>query len=218
MTWCLGVLVVSHAVERILLFGGSFDPIHNGHLIVSRHMAEQLGLTRVILIPSASPPHKQGVRLAPIADRLAMCRLVAAEDPLFEVSDWEAGRSGPNYTLLTIQHFRALLGPDVELCWLVGMDSLNELDTWYHADELVDACTIVTTARPGSTRPESAALSTRFSPPQIEKLLRHVVAGPHIDIASTDIRARVQAGQSIRYLVPEAVRGYIGQHGLYRAQ
>lgn len=208
---------MNHTVERILLFGGSFDPIHNGHLIVSRHVAEQLGLARVILIPSASPPHKQGQRLAPIADRLAMCRLVAAEDPLFEVSDWEAQRPGPNYTLLTIQHFRALLGPGVDLCWLVGMDSLNELETWYHAGELVDACTIVTTARPGSTRPDPAALSGRFSPSQIEKLLRHIVAGPHIDIASTDIRERVQSGRSIRYLVPEAVRAFIKERGSYRA-
>jgi nicotinate-nucleotide adenylyltransferase len=202
-------------VERILLFGGSFDPIHNGHLIVSRHVAEELGLARVILIPSASPPHKLDQRLAPIVDRVAMCRLIAAEDPLFDVSDWEAQRPGPNYTLLTIQHFRSLLGPGPELCWLVGMDSLNELDTWYHAAELVDACTIVATARPGSTRPDSSALSASFSPPQVEKLLRHVVAGPHIDIAGTDIRARVRAGQSIRYLVPETVRAYIEQHQLY---
>lgn len=212
----MGALVADQMAERILLFGGSFDPIHNGHLIVARHVAEELGLGRVILIPSASPPHKQGVRLAPIADRLAMCRLVAAEDPLFEVSDWEAGRAGPNYTLLTIQHFRALLGPGPELCWLVGMDSLNELGTWYHAGELVDACTIVTTARPGSVRPDPDALAKCFSPPQVEKLLRHVVAGPHIDIASTDIRARGRAGQSTRYLVPEAVATYIKERGLYR--
>lgn len=203
-------------MDRVVLFGGSFDPVHYGHLIVSRHVAEQLDCARVILIPSASPPHKQGRALAPAGDRLAMCRLVAGLDAQFEVSDWELGQSGPNYTLYTVQQLRAELGADCQLYWLIGMDSLRELPTWHRVRELVDACTIVTTARPGFEAPDAAVLARTFNARQVDLLLRHVVAGPQIDIAGTDIRARVRAGRSIRYLVPESVRAYIEAHGLYR--
>lgn len=203
-------------MERVLLFGGSFDPIHHGHLIVARHVAETLGIPQVILLPGASPPHKQGQPLAPAADRLAMCRLATAGEPGLAVSDWEAGRPGPNYTLDTVAHFRDRLGPQAALHWLIGMDSLHELGTWHRARELVDACTIVTAARPGFALPAAAALAAWFAPPQVEKLLRHVIAGPQIDIAGREIRARVRAGRSLRYLVPDAVQEYIVRRGLYR--
>jgi nicotinate-nucleotide adenylyltransferase len=200
----------------VLLFGGSFNPIHHGHLIVSRFVAELSGIPRIILIPGASPPHKLDQPLAPAQDRLAMCRLATADDPQFEVSEWEILRPGPNYTIYTVQHFTELLGPDAEICWLIGMDSLNELHSWHRVAQLVDACTMVSAARPGALPPDVAALSARFSPPQVEKLLSHVIQGPRIDIAGRDIRARVQAGRSVRYLVPEAVRQYVDERGLYR--
>jgi nicotinate-nucleotide adenylyltransferase len=201
----------------MLLFGGSFDPIHNGHLIVSRFAAETLGVARVVLIPGASPPHKQRVELTPAAVRLELCRLAVADDPLFEVSDWEARQSGPNYTLHTVRHFRETHPPQIKLYWLIGMDSLAELPTWHRASELVDVCTIVTAARPGFAAPDDTVLAGRFSPEQIAGLRRHIVDGPRIDISGTDIRARVAAGRSIRYLVPEPVRRYIAEHGLYGA-
>jgi len=203
-------------LNRFLLFGGSFDPIHHGHLIIGRAVAERLGLERVILIPASAPPHKVPHALSPSEDRLEMCRLAVAEDPLFEVSEWELGQSGPNYTLLTVQHFRSSCGPSAELFWLIGMDSLAELGTWYRATELVDACTIVTAARPGFEPPPAEFLRRWFTPAQVEKLHRHVVAGPRIDISAREIRARVRAGRSIRYLVPEAVRRHIESRGLYR--
>ncbi len=204
-------------LEKLLLFGGSFNPVHHGHLIVARAVAERLGATRIVLIPGATPPHKQDQRLAPAADRLAMCRLAVTEEPLFEVSDWEATRAGPNYTIDTVQHFRQLVGAGPELCWLVGMDSLHELHSWYRAAELVELCTIVTAARPGFEPPDAATLGRRFSAAQAQKLLAHVMESPRIDIAGTDIRARVQAGRSIRYLVPETVARYIADAGLYLA-
>jgi len=204
-------------VDSVLLYGGSFDPIHHGHLIIARYAAERLGVDRVVVIPSATPPHKRDRRLAAAADRLAMCRLAVGDDPQFEVSDYETTLDGPNYTFNTIAHFRQVLGAEVRLCWLVGMDSLNELRTWYRAAELVDACAIVTTARPGYTQPSAGALNGAFSAAQIQRLHEQIIAGPHIDISGTDIRARVQAGARIRYLVPEAVRQYIEEHQLYRA-
>ncbi len=203
-------------MARVLLFGGSFDPIHHGHLIVARHAAETLGVPRIVLLPSAAPPHKSAQRLAPAADRLAMCRAATAEDPQFEVSDWELSQPGPNYTIHTVEHFRARSGAGTEVCWLIGMDSLVELGTWYRAAELVDACTIVTVARPGSVAPAPEFLAQHFAPEQVARLLRNILPSPAIDIAAREIRARVQAGRSIRYLVPESVRAYIAAHGLYR--
>ncbi|MBK9129253.1 MAG: nicotinate (nicotinamide) nucleotide adenylyltransferase [Phycisphaerales bacterium] len=201
--------------QRVLLFGGSFDPVHHGHLIVSRHVAERLGIERVVLIPSRQPPHKPSVALTSVEHRLAMCRLAVQDDALFEVSDWEARQTGPNYTLTTVSHFRGVLGAGVALHWLIGMDSLAELTTWYRADELVEACTIVAAARPGHEPPSIDHLLARFSAAQARRLLDQVVSGPRIDIASTEIRGRVRAGRSIRYLVPESVRAYIESHRLY---
>lgn len=204
------------ALDSVLLYGGSFDPIHHGHLIVSRYVAENLHIQRVILIPGASPPHKHDQTLTAAGHRLAMCRLAADRDDLFDVSAWETGQPGPNYSLLTVRHFHETLGPAVAVHWLIGMDSLHELGTWFQATELVDACTIVTTARPGFEPPAPASLAKHFSPAQVDKLRRNVIDGPRIDIAGTDIRARVRAGRSVRYLVPESVAQYIGEHGLYR--
>lgn len=211
-------------MDQILLFGGSFDPIHHGHLIVGRHVAEQLNVAQVVLIPGASPPHKGSRRLAPVADRLAMCRLATTGDPQFAVSAWETEQEGPNYTIHTISHFRETRGPQpapseaegTGLYWLVGMDGLRELGSWHRASELVDACTVVTAARPGFSHPDWSALGGCFSARQIEKLEQHIIEGPRIDIAGTDIRARVRTGRSIRYLVPEPVRRYIVERGLYR--
>ena len=112
-------------VDRFLLFGGSFDPIHYGHLIVSRFVAEHLAIPRVVLVPGARPPHKADAGLAPAADRLAMCRLAVAGDSQFEVSDWELGQPGPNYTLHTIEHYRSASPPGAQFYWLIGMDSLR---------------------------------------------------------------------------------------------
>lgn len=200
-----------------LLFGGSFDPIHHGHLIVARSVAEQLGVTRVVLIPSALPPHKQHVALAPADQRLEMCRLAVAGDALFEISDWELGQRGPSYTLHTVRHFRAALGAIEPLYWLIGLDSLVDLPTWYRVGELADVCTLVTAGRPGVTPPDlNAALGSQLSGEQIERIRQHILPTPLIEIAATDIRARVRGGRSIRYLTPEAVASYIATRGLYR--
>ena len=199
----------------MLLFGGSFDPIHHGHLIVARAAAERLGLTRVVLIPSAHPPHKLDRALTPAAVRVRLCELAVSDDPLFAVDPWETRQPGPNYTLLTVRHFRERLGPDVPLYWLIGADSLAELHTWYRVPELVEACTLVTVARPGIDLSRLPELEKILTAGQLERLRAHVLQTPRIEISASDIRARVRAGRSIRYLVPEAVRAEIERQGLY---
>ncbi|MDO8630201.1 MAG: nicotinate-nucleotide adenylyltransferase [Phycisphaerales bacterium] len=203
--------------ERIGLYGGSFNPIHCGHLIVARSIRERLDLGRVVFLPSRHPPHKAEGGLAAAEHRSEMVRLAIAGEPGFEFSDYDLTRDGPCYTIDTVFHFLARFGPGVELSWIIGGDSLAELPTWRRTRELVDACRIVTAARPGVGGVDWEALGKLFDDVQIQRLRDGVVDTPMIDISSTDIRCRTRDGRSIRYLVPDCVRDYIDEHGLYRA-
>lgn len=202
--------------ERVALFGGSFDPIHHGHLIIAQAICEQLGLDRVIFLPSADPPHKPKGLAATIEHRMEMVRVAIAGHPRFDLDDFDARRAGPTYTLDTVRHFAAATDAPSQLCWIIGSDSLAELHTWHRAAELVDACDIVTAARRGSISPDIELQHPMFTPEQVARLRDNVLQTPHIDISSTDIRQRVADGQSIHYLVPNAVGHYIAEHELYR--
>jgi len=199
---------------RIALFGGSFDPIHHGHLIVARAVAEHLDIARVILLPSRVPPHKPGVRLAAPEHRLAMVRLAIDGDTLFECSDHDLTCAGPSYTAHTVAHFRSIM-PDAELFWIIGADSLRELHTWYEPAQIVRHCRIVTAVRPGYEIGELLELAGLLPVEAIAQLRRDVIESPRIDISATDIRRRVAAGRSIRYLVPDGVHDYVATQGLY---
>jgi nicotinate-nucleotide adenylyltransferase len=200
----------------IALFGGSFNPIHHGHLIVARAVAEHLGVSRLVLVPSAAPPHKHGQDLAPAQDRLAMARLAVEGDAGFDVSDAEIRRSGPSYTFLTVEDYRRAIGPDTPLYWLIGADTLPELHTWYRIGELTERCRIVTAVRPGYEHVDLSLLSRVLPEDCVGRLMEAILPTPRIDISATDIRDRVCTGRSIRFLVPETVREYIEQRGLYR--
>jgi len=200
---------------RVALYGGSFDPIHHGHLIASRGIAEQLHLSKVVLIPALQPPHKTNRTISEPQHRLAMARLAVEGDPLFEVSDIELHRPGPSYTIDTVMAFRQALGPAVDLFWIIGADSLPELPTWRRIAELVQLAKIVTAARPGWTPPPRETLAATGGPAAAQMLLNHCCPTPRIDISSSDIRDRVRSGRSIRYLVPSEVASYIQSQRLY---
>ncbi len=201
--------------EVVVLFGGSFNPIHNGHLIVARSVAEQIGAGRIVFIPSAQPPHKPRGDLADAADRLEMVRLAIAGEAGCEVSDCELHRDGPSYTIDTVSHFRRAFGAGVESCWVIGADSLTELASWYRIEELVDLCRIITAARPGWEQPDLNVLRARLTDAQIARLAADVLDTPRVDISATDIRRRIRESRSIRYLVPDAVLAYIEARSLY---
>ena len=201
--------------SRIGLFGGSFNPIHFGHLIVARALRESLNLDRVYFLPSRRPPHKDVRVLADSHTRADMVRLAIEGEDGFAFDDFDLVREGPCYTIETVAHFRKQF-PSAELYWFIGADSLMDLPTWHRATELVSMCTIVTAARSGKSPVHSHELEQAFGKEPTAKLLAGVVKTPVVDISSTEIRRRVAEERSIRYLVPEPVREYIAQHRLYR--
>ena len=201
--------------DRLILFGGSFNPVHFGHLITARSAAELLEAERVVLVPSLNPPHKLEAEMPAAELRLRMSREAVANDPLFEVSDVEIRRGGTSFTVETVSQFREELGEAVELIWLIGADSLPELATWRRTEDLVRLCRMVTLRRPGWETPDFSALRRRVGNEAVERLTGDMIETPMIDISATDIRRRVREGRSIRYLVPEAVVRFIGNHKLY---
>ncbi|MFB3892716.1 MAG: nicotinate (nicotinamide) nucleotide adenylyltransferase [Phycisphaerae bacterium] len=214
----------------LVLFGGSFDPVHHGHLIVARAIAEQLGVKRITLVPAACSPHKTGrgpgkadaasggPPHASAAHRLAMLRLATEGEAVFEICELEINRAGPSYTLDTLVELKAMHGHGAKLRWVIGADMLEDLPAWRRVEEVLAAADMVIAARPPWQERLSgifASLENRIKPQWINKLRQSVLATPVIDISSTVIRERLAVGRSIRYLVPEAVRAYIGSQGLY---
>lgn len=202
-------------MDKIGLFGGSFNPIHHGHLIIARALAERANLSRVIFLPCGEPPHKDETQLIDGVHRGEMVKLAIAGEPLFAFSDYDLIRPGPTFTIETVRHFRSEFGKDVELHWIIGADTLRELPTWRLVTDLVDECRVVTAVRSGWTSDVWEELAQTFSFDQIARLREDVYETPLIDISATDIRHRMAADRSIRYLVPQGVAGYIRDNDLY---
>lgn len=202
--------------RRIALLGGSFDPVHHGHLIIARAVAEALDIDRVLLLPAGTAPHKPGGAEAPAADRAAMLRLAVGGDELFSVDTFDMDRDGPCYTVETVAHFHRQIEAGDELFWIIGADSLLELHEWYEPNRIAQTCRIVTAARSGFDPGELDHLRGVIDVDALAQIKRDVIATPRVDISATQIRQRVAVGQSIRYLTPLAVVDYITTGNLYR--
>jgi len=210
------MIAMTDRSEKIVLLGGSFDPVHHAHLICARAAAEAVGVDRIVLVPAAHPPHKTGT-VASGADRLAMLRLAVADDSLFEVDDVELRRGGTSYTYDTLA---AILRerPCARLYWLVGADMLGDLPLWHRVDEVLEMAELLVMVRPPWDRSLDrtfAGLEERLGAGTAARLRQNVVPTPLVDVSSTQTRRRVAAGLSIRYLVPDAVGEYIAHHRLY---
>jgi len=198
--------------ERIGVLGGTFDPPHVGHLWLATLAADAMGLERVVFMPAAQPPHKQGQPITSAASRLLMTRLAIGAEGLFELSLIEMERSGPSFTVDSVEELRALY-EDASLFLVMAADSLAQIDSWHEPDRLLSLIEWVVGPRPGAAPPDRAALHERFGP-AAERI--HLVNGPALDVSSSEIRQRVAAGRAIRYLVPRAVEELISEQHLYR--
>ena len=192
---------------RIGLLGGTFNPIHLGHLLIARDAMEQLHLDRVKFIPAALPPHKPLAGNVSAAHRLRMTRLAVRGEPGLEVDDIEIRRGGRSYSVETVAELKRR-HPEAEFYFIIGADSLEELHQWYEIGQLTRLCVFAVLARPGCKLATPAGLRIR----------RRVVRGHLCEIASRDIRDRLAGGRSIRWLVPENVLRYIQRQKLYQGK
>ena len=200
---------------NIGVLGGTFDPVHNGHLIVAEVVRARLNLAEVIFVPAGQPWLKTDRPITSAKHRLEMLRLSLADKPYFKLSTMEIERAGSSYTIDTIVELRAKLTPDDELFFILGQDNLAQLPQWREPSRLIQLCYLVAVPRPGSPRPNLKTLETSL--PGISQRVM-LMDEPHVDISASAVRERVVRGLSIRHLVPEAVNKYIKENRLYVAR
>jgi nicotinate-nucleotide adenylyltransferase len=197
--------------DRIGILGGTFDPIHYGHLAIAEEVRVALALDRVLFVPAAYQPLKAHRPGADAHHRLAMARLACATNTFFSVSDVEIARPGPSYTVTTLQAFHD--AEPGELFFILGADALNDLPRWREAARIPELTSIVAVQRPGITlnmKPRFAAL------PALRERLT-MIDGPRLDISSCELRQRAADKRPLRYLMPDSVVEYIAEHGLYQS-
>lgn len=205
--------MVENESVRIGLMGGSFNPIHMGHLVVAQESLTAFYLSKIIFVPAACSPLKRESFLATRQQRLEMVELSIADNPAFSVDDCELQRGGASYTVETLRHFKHLY-PDAELYFIIGSDSLLDLHRWKAIEEILGLCRIVTAARPGVMGPDLIE-KIKLPKPWPARLMQDFLNMHAMDLSSTDIRMRVAEGLSVRYLVPPEVDMYISEHNLY---
>ncbi|MCY3990146.1 MAG: nicotinate-nucleotide adenylyltransferase [Caldilineaceae bacterium] len=198
--------------KRIGVFGGTFDPIHIGHLILAVEARHQLRLDQIVLAPAGDPPHKPDSPISPLHHRLAMCRLAIADGNGIGISLIDAERPGPHYTSDMLRLLREKVGAEAKLYFLMGLDSLRDLPTWHEPEWLVHNCRLVALRR-HDVKIDWANLEAEL-PGVRERVI--VLEMPELGIASSDLRERVRAGRPIRYQVPREVERYISEQSLYR--
>jgi nicotinate-nucleotide adenylyltransferase len=200
---------------KIGVLGGTFDPVHLGHILMAEEAMKSLGLGEVLLVPAGQPISKMKEQLTPAEHRLQMLRLAVAERPHLKVSTMELERPGPSYTVDTITELGRKYGSKDELLFILGWDSLAQLPNWREPARIIGMCSLVAVPRPGFPRPDLKALEKKI--PSISKRVVFLEK-PQADISATDIRKKVARGESIAHLVPAPVAEYIKKHKLYQGQ
>lgn len=197
------------------ILGGTFDPVHLGHLAVAEEVREALGLETVTFVPNGVPPHKPGRRISAPEHRVAMIEAAIADNPAFRLGRVEIDRPGPSYAVDTAEQLAAearAAGRDPDLWWILSAEAFAGLPTWREPGRLLCACRMAVVPRPGTVPPGMPWVAEHF--PGLEDRVV-ILDGPELGISSTLVRDRVAAGRSIRYLVPDDVRAYIDVHHLY---
>jgi nicotinate-nucleotide adenylyltransferase len=203
------------AAMRVGIFGGTFDPVHLGHLILAEQCREQGRLDQVWFVPAPRPPHKQVQPLTRFEQRVEMIQLAIAGQPAFRVEEIEKERTGPSFTVDTVAELRRR-HPTDDFHLLVGSDTLAEIHTWYEPVRLLEMVGLLVMTRPGHPTRTADQVRASLHLPESATVRLQVVDSPLIDIASRDVRARAAAGRSLRYLLPRAVEVYVMEKHLYR--
>ncbi|BAE84950.1 nicotinate-nucleotide adenylyltransferase [Desulfitobacterium hafniense] len=199
--------------KRIGIMGGTFDPLHYGHLVAAEMARHEFALEKVIFIPTGNPPHKVGRRVTSPGDRYEMVKRAVQDNSFFEVSDLEIQRKGYSYTVDTLKELHELY-PQHELYFITGADAFREIFTWREVQSVLSLSHFIGASRPGFDPLEFLEELKRDYPEFLPNM--HLFDVPALAISSTDIRSRVKEGKPIRYLLPESVRLYIEKTGLYR--
>jgi len=202
-------------MERIGVFGGSFDPIHTGHLLLADQAADAGNLSRVVFMPAWVSPFKVGGGTSCAPDRYNMVKAAVAEDPRFEVSDLEIKREGVSYTIHTLRELGSLWGPEKRICLIMGADAFLSIEKWVESEALLRDYDYIIASRPGSDLVRLKEHCLRMHDLYGTDITQ--LAMPQLDISSTEIRQRVRDGKSIRYQVTEPVRAYIYENNLYQS-
>ncbi len=197
---------------RVGVFGGTFDPVHVGHLIAAERATELLHLDKMLFVPAGEPWFKAGEPVTDAGHRLNMVRLAVESNPRFSVSDVEVVRPGPSYTIDTLEKLHEDAPPGTEFFLVLGLDALAEIHRWRSPERVFELATVVGVSRPGAEF-DSAILRDIF-PSAAERVIMLDV--PMVDVGATELRRRAAEGNSLRYLVPDSVERYIREHGLYR--
>ncbi len=200
---------------NIGVLGGTFDPIHNGHLIVAEEARARVNLAETLFVPAGQPWLKMDRPISAVEHRVEMVRLAIADKPYFKLSTVDIDRASPSYTIDTIADLQGQIGAEDELFLILGWDSLAELPQWHEPSQLITMCRLVVVPRPGYPRPKLKQLEASI--PSISQRVM-VMDGPEIDISASLVRERVAKGLYVRHLVPEPVNRYIKQHKLYVTQ
>ncbi|MBT3362606.1 MAG: nicotinate-nucleotide adenylyltransferase [Chloroflexi bacterium] len=198
---------------RIGIFGGTFDPIHVGHLKVAQDAADKLGLDKVVFLPAGKPWFKSDRLITAGKQRLSMIELAIVNNPLFAVSDLELLRDGPTYSIESIPALKSEFGSGDDLYFLIGLDALSDIHKWKQPARLLDMCRVVGLTRPGHTQIDFGPIERKV--PGAAKLIQ-VIEVKLVDVSSTAIRRKVADGLSIKDLVPDAVNRFIAAHRLYK--
>jgi nicotinate-nucleotide adenylyltransferase len=194
-------------MQRLGILGGTFDPVHVGHVLLALFILERMPLDRVLFVPAADPPHKEmRPDMAPAEDRWAMVELAIAGLPCFQASRIELERPGKSYTYDTLRQLRAAC-PDSQLYLIIGGDNTSQLSTWHNPQGILELATVVAGSRLTADLASGSGMSRQIA----------TIDTPLIQISSTQVRQRLARGQSVRYLVPERVEAYIREKGLYGA-
>lgn len=204
--------------RKIALFGGTFDPVHLGHIAVAAAAAEQIGAEKVVFVPARRSPLKGSLPKGGAEHRLAMIAIAIAENEKFEASDFELNKPSPSYTLQTVRKFQADYGSGCSIYWLVGADGINDLQYWHAVEELIDACNLCTMCRAGCEQPDYTKFESIWGRSRVEKLQRNIIQTPLVDVSSTEIRKRLAAGEDVAGMLHDGVAEYIRRHALYRPE